>query len=106
VLILGFTFKENCPDVRNTRVIDIVQHLNSYHLNVTVHDPWADPNEVAHEYGVVSSKAFPNGKYDAVILAVAHKEFSYETAKNACNENCVLFDVKGLWDKDLVDGRL
>lgn len=107
ILVLGFTFKENCPDVRNTRVIDIVNHLKSYHLNVDIHDPWADPAEVAHEYGVESNRSFPSGKhYDAVILAVAHKEFNLNTAKSICKENCVLYDVKGLWDKNEVDGRL
>lgn len=107
VLILGFTFKENCPDVRNTRVIDIVNHLKSYHLNIDIHDPWANPTEVMHEYGVESNTTFPTGKhYDAVILAVAHKEFSFEAAKKICNDNCVLYDVKGLWDKTAVDGRL
>lgn len=107
VLVLGFTFKENCPDVRNTRVIDIVNHLKSYHLNIDIHDPWANPAEVMHEYGVESNTTFPSGKhYDAVILAVAHNEFSFEAAKNICNDNCVLYDVKGLWDKTAVDGRL
>lgn len=106
VLVLGFTFKENCPDVRNTRVIDIFSHLKSYHVNVTIHDPWADPKEVEHEYGVSSLHEMPSEKYDAVILAVAHKEFSFELAQNAAKENSVLFDVKGMWNKDLVDGRL
>lgn len=106
-LVLGFTFKENCPDVRNTRVIDIVKHLEGYHINVDIHDPWADPKEVEHEYGVSSGREFPDGSaYDAVILAVAHQEFSFDKVKNICKEHCVLFDVKGMWDKDLVDGRL
>lgn len=107
VLVLGFTFKENCPDVRNTRVIDIVNHLKEYHIQVDIHDPWAEPAEVMHEYNVACSKEFPeNGRYDAVILAVAHNEFSYDRVKSACASSCVIFDVKGIWEKELVDGRL
>lgn len=107
VLVLGFTFKENCPDVRNTRVIDIVQHLQTYHTEVTIHDPWADPAEVQHEYGVTSQKMFPSNRhFDAVILAVAHKEFLFDQIKDSCKDNCIVFDVKGVWDKTLVDGRL
>src|SRR5690606_5313339 len=106
-LVLGFTFKENCPDVRNTRVIDIIQHLKDYHIEVDIHDPWADPAEVKHEYGIESVQSFPDGKqYDAVILAVAHKEFLFDQVKSLCRDACVLFDVKGAWDKELVDGRL
>jgi len=106
-LVLGFTFKENCPDVRNTRVIDIIKQLQEYHVQVDIHDPWADPAEVQHEYGVSSTQELSAGiHYDAVILAVAHKEFNYELIKSVCNDTCVLFDVKGLWDKQLVDGRL
>jgi UDP-N-acetyl-D-galactosamine dehydrogenase len=106
-LILGFTFKENCPDVRNTKVIDIVRHLKDYHVQVDIHDPWADPEEVFHEYGVKSSQGLPqNAQYDAVILAVAHKEFSYEVISKICCDKCVLFDVKAMFDKELVDGRL
>lgn len=106
-LVLGFTFKENCPDVRNTRVIDIIKHLKEYHINVDIYDPWADPQEVKHEYGVDCVQELPAGKkYEAVILAVAHNEFSYEQAKSLCADSCVIYDVKGVWDKDLVDGRL
>ncbi|RYZ37333.1 MAG: nucleotide sugar dehydrogenase [Sphingobacteriales bacterium] len=105
-LVMGFTFKENCPDVRNTRVIDIVQHLKDYHLEVDIYDPWANPAEVEHEYGAKSTTELPTGKYDTVILAVAHNEFSYEMVRSACNENSVLFDVKALLDKNVVDGRL
>jgi UDP-N-acetyl-D-galactosamine dehydrogenase len=105
-LIMGFTFKENCPDVRNTRVIDIVKALKEYHLNVTIYDPWANPAEVLHEYGVDCCNQLPAYQYDAVILAVAHNEFSYGLVKDACKKNAVLFDVKAILDKDLVDGRL
>lgn len=106
-LVMGFTFKENCPDVRNTRVIDIIQHLKEYHVNVDIFDPWANASEVKHEYGVDSMQEFPEGQqYDAVILAVAHNEFNYEMIKSCCRENCVIFDVKAQLNKELVDGRL
>lgn len=75
VLVLGFTFKENCPDVRNTKVIDIVRSLKDYNANVTIHDPWADPAIARHEYGVELQNEIPHAKYDAVILVVAHNEF-------------------------------
>ncbi len=106
-LVLGITFKENCPDVRNTKVIDIVQHLKEYHVNVDVYDPWAEPKEVLHEYGVNSTRELPEGvNYDAVILAVGHNEFNFDVIKKLCNDQCVIFDVKGKLDKQLVDGRL
>lgn len=106
VLVLGFTFKENCPDVRNTRVIDIINHLKSYHVAVDIHDPWANPEEVMHEYDIKCCREFPTEKYDAVILAVAHREFGYEQVQKACAEKCVVFDVKSVLNKELVDGRL
>ena len=106
-LVLGFTFKENCPDVRNTKVIDIVQQLKDYNILVDIYDPWANPKEVEHEYGVSSLNEIPKDQqYDAVILAVAHKEFNIAMIKKLCLEKCVLFDVKALLDKELVDGRL
>jgi len=106
-LVLGVTFKENCPDVRNTRVVDIVQHLQTYHLEVTIYDPWANPEEVKHEYGLDCLNTLPEKeKFDAVILAVAHKEFAYAPCKALCNADSVIFDVKGVWDKTLVDARL
>jgi UDP-N-acetyl-D-glucosamine/UDP-N-acetyl-D-galactosamine dehydrogenase len=108
-LVLGITFKENCPDVRNTKVIDIIRHLQSYHVQVDVYDPWANPEEVKHEYGINTVQELPEGNnncYNAVILAVAHKQFSYEVIKQLCSDNCVLFDVKSHLNKDLVDARL
>ena len=107
-LVLGITFKENCPDVRNTKVIDIIRHLQSYHVDVEVYDPWANPDEVMHEYGVKTVQELPatQSQYNAVILAVAHKQFSYETIKKLCSDHCVLFDVKAHLGKDLVDARL
>ena len=107
VLILGFTFKEDCPDVRNTRVIDIYHELKSFDMDVDVYDPWADAKEVHHEYGIqISSKGDePNlENYSAIILAVAHKEFRALYIQKS--ENQVVFDVKGILDKSNVDSRL
>lgn len=107
VLILGFTFKENCPDVRNTKVIDIIRHLQGYNLNVCIHDPWANPAEVQHEYGVVCQNGQVDGqKFDAVVLAVAHKEFEALNIQDYLNEKSVIYDVKGVLSADLVDARL
>lgn len=107
VLILGFTFKEDCPDVRNTRVIDIYQELKSFDMDVCVYDPWADPAEVKHEYGidVINGGAKPVLEdYAAIILAVAHHEFkSWPIQKS---ENQVVFDVKSVLEKEKVDARL
>ncbi|GMQ27773.1 nucleotide sugar dehydrogenase [Algoriphagus confluentis] len=107
VLILGFTFKEDCPDVRNTRVIDIYRELKSFDMEVDVYDPWADPEEVRHEYGIeiINGKTKENlDQYSAIILGVAHKEFrSWPIQKSA---NQVVFDVKSVLEKDKVDARL
>lgn len=106
-LVMGITFKENCPDVRNTKVIDIIKQLKNYHIQVDVHDPWADPDAVYHEYGIRTITEMPeDSEYDAVILAVAHKQFNYEMIKKVCHETCVLFDVKSILEKSLVDARL
>ncbi|WP_205509189.1 nucleotide sugar dehydrogenase [Longitalea arenae] len=107
-LVLGITFKENCPDVRNTKVIDIIRHLQTYNVQVDIYDPWANPEEVMHEYGVKTVQELPENQsqYNAVVLAVSHKEFSYETIKKLCSDHCVLFDVKAHLDKELVDARL
>jgi UDP-N-acetyl-D-galactosamine dehydrogenase len=107
VLMLGFTFKENCPDVRNTKVIDIIHELNTYDVNLTVVDPWAEPAEVKHEYHLTTQKELPtNTKFDAVVLAVGHNEFKEIDIQNYLNPNHVIFDVKGLLDRNLVDGSL
>jgi UDP-N-acetyl-D-galactosamine dehydrogenase len=106
VLVLGFTFKEDCPDVRNTKVIDIVNELKTYEVNVTIFDPWANPEEVTHEYGVVSQKECPNEKFDSVILAVSHKEFLNMNLKNLLNDTAVFYDVKGCMIGDFIDSRL
>lgn len=106
ILILGFTFKENCPDVRNTRVIDIVKFLKEYNINLTIYDPWANPEEVMHEYAIEVTNQLPETKYDAVILAVAHNEFKNMDLSACCREKQVIYDVKGCLDKDIIDGRL
>jgi UDP-N-acetyl-D-galactosamine dehydrogenase len=105
VLVLGFTFKENCPDVRNTKVIDIVKTLQDYNAHVTIHDPWAKPEIAMHEYGVKIINSLPSAKFDAVILAVAHKEFEGLDISTVINKKNVLYDVKGML-KQGVDGRL
>ena len=105
-LVLGFTFKENCPDVRNTRVIDIVQELESYGMQVITHDPWVQSEEVAHEYdGLVVHSALPQGTYDAVVLAVAHREFESLDLR-ALSPQGLIYDVKGLLPKGASDWRL
>ncbi len=105
VLILGFTFKENCPDIRNTKVIDIVHTLEEYNIQLTICDPWADATSAEKEYGVKLSEKVPEEKYDAVILAVAHREFSSLPYARLLKEKHILYDVKGFLDRP-VDGRL
>jgi len=105
-LLLGFTFKEDCPDVRNTKVIDIVNELKTYNVNVTIFDPWANPEEVMREYKVVSQNEIHNEKFDAVILAVSHKEFLNMELKGLLKENAVFYDVKGCITDAFVDSRL
>ena len=105
-LVLGFTFKENCPDVRNTRVIDIIRELESYGMQVITHDPWVQSEEVAHEYGgLVVHSALPQGTYDAVVLAVAHSEFE-DLDLRALTPQGLVYDVKGLLPKGASDWRL
>lgn len=106
ILMLGITFKENCPDIRNTRAIDIYSELKTYDLNVDVYDPWANVDEVHHEYGIHSMTALPDKKYDAIILAVSHKTFASLPIDALKNDKCVVFDVKAFLPKDVVDGRL
>lgn len=106
ILILGITFKENCPDIRNTKVVDIFHTLQEYTSNVTVYDPWANVESVKHEYGIEIVSDLPKGKYDAVILAVAHKGFLNLDIKNLVKEVGVVYDVKGILDRNIIDGRL
>jgi UDP-N-acetyl-D-galactosamine dehydrogenase len=107
VLVLGFTFKENCPDVRNTKVIDIVTNLQEYNANVIVHDPWASPTIAKHEYGIELHNQIPYGiTYDAIILAVAHDEFKELDLHSITNGNRVVYDVKGILSTTVIDRKL
>lgn len=106
ILVLGFTFKENCPDVRNTKVIDIIKTLEEYNADVTVHDPWADPAIARHDYGIELHNELPEKHYDAVILAVAHDEFKGLDIAHITNGNSVVYDVKGLLSEEVIDGKL
>lgn len=105
ILVLGVTFKENCPDVRNTKAVDVINNLRSYGAEVTVYDPWAAPNEVMHEYQLKTTDKLPIGSFDAIVLAVAHKEFLSLDLSKMLNNDGVLYDVKGIL-KGKVDGRL
>lgn len=108
-LILGLTFKENCPDLRNTRVIDIVQELQEYGIDCSVCDPWADPEQAAHEYGLQLVTPAVGDDYDAIILAVAHRQFAEwgaATLRGFGKPDAVLYDVKHLLPRAAVDGRL
>ena len=106
ILILGITFKENCPDIRNTKVVDIHSTLAEYTPNITIYDPWANVAHVEHEYGIEVVNELPAERYDAVILAVAHKAFAELDIRALLNENAAVYDVKGVLDRDIVDGRL
>jgi len=109
VLMLGLTFKENCPDLRNTRVIDMIKEFQNYGAKVDVYDPWIDAEEAKHEYGITPISKLENGKYDAVILAVSHhqfKEMGVDKIRALGKPQSVLYDVKSLLPKDKVDGRL
>ena len=107
VLILGFTFKENCPDVRNTRVIDIVKRLEEYHVRVCIHDPWANAEEVFQEYQVdCQNQGVKGRKFDGVILAVAHDTFKKTNIGVFAKEQSVVYDIKGILNTNCVDGRL
>ena len=139
ILILGITFKENCPDTRNTKVLDIYHTLSEYTRNITIYDPWANPDSVAREYGLTITPALPEvaardgavcevsaacpaagiasevlaacpaaaaGKYDAIILAVAHNQFKDLNYKALLAPNGIIYDVKGFLPRELVDARL
>lgn len=109
ILILGFTFKENCPDFRNTRVIDIVREFDSYHAQVEIYDPWIDTKEAEHQYNIPFLSELPSTHYDAIILAVNHnqfKELGADKIHSFGKQNHVLFDVKNVLTKEQADGRL
>jgi len=108
VLVLGITFKEDCPDIRNSRAIDIIDELKSYSVNVDVFDPWASKEEVEHEYGIdlIGNKQEFTKKYDGVVLAVSHKEFLSFDLNQHVNSDHILFDVKSILAKGIADSRL
>ena len=106
IVILGFTFKENCPDVRNTKVVDIVNALKEYNLNITIYDPWANPAIAEHEYGLTVTNELPTDKFDAAIMAVAHNEFKDLDVTSMVKTGAVIYDVKGMLPREIVDGRL
>lgn len=109
VLILGLSFKENCPDLRNTRVIDIITELDSYGAQVEVYDPWVDQALAKRAYQITMINQLPKGRYDAVIIAVAHREFTQMTPEEIralCRENAIIYDVKGTMPARTVDGCL
>ena len=106
IVILGFTFKENCPDVRNTKVVDIYRSLKEYNVNITVYDPWANPAVAKHEYGIDITNELPAGTYDAAILAVAHEKFRGLDVESLLNDRHIIYDVKGFLNRTQIDGRL
>jgi len=106
ILILGITFKENCPDVRNTRVVDLYNSLKEYNLDIKVYDPWADPAVVSEHYGIELERTLPQEKFDAVVLAVAHDQFKVMDIHSMVKANHVIYDIKGILPKNMVDGRL
>jgi len=106
VLVLGITFKENCPDVRNTKVVDVIFSLKEFGMNVTIYDPWADEKEVWNEYNIKSTQSTPEGKFDAVMLAVAHQEFLEMDLESNLNESHIVYDVKNILPTSKKDGGL
>lgn len=105
VLILGITFKENCPDVRNTRAVDVVENLKEFGVETTIFDPWANPEDVLHEYGLTTKRYKPDSTFDAVVLTVAHKQFLEMDINAFMKEDAILYDVKSILTQP-VSGRL
>ena len=103
--MLGITFKENCPDVRNTKIVDVITSLKDYGIVVTIYDPLANVLEVKHEYDLVTTAILPCEKFDAVVLGVAHSDFFNINIKSLQKEFCILYDVKGVLSEG-VDGKL
>jgi len=109
ILVMGLTFKENCPDIRNTKVIDVIKELDSFHANVEIYDPWADAQQVQHEYGLELVTQPELGRYDAVVVCVAHdqiKAMGVDKIRALCKDTHVIFDVKYILDKEQIDDRL
>jgi UDP-N-acetyl-D-galactosamine dehydrogenase len=105
LLMLGITFKENCPDVRNTKIVDVVAALEEYGIQVTIYDPWANQDEVKHEYGLKISNILPQFTYDALVLGVAHKDFLKLDLMSLRNSKSIIYDVKGFLNEN-IDGKL
>jgi len=105
LLMLGITFKENCPDVRNTKIVDVIRALADYGIEVSIYDPLANPSEVKHEYNLITTNTLPNQKFDAIVLGVAHKEFLNLNLDVFKNENSIVYDVKGVLGEG-IDGKL
>jgi UDP-N-acetyl-D-galactosamine dehydrogenase len=106
---MGLAFKENCPDIRNTRVIDIIRELKNYNADVDIYDPWVDPEEASHEYGVTTLKDVPSKQYDAVIIAVAHKQFiemGSQGIRSLLKPQSVLYDIKDVLPRGEADASL
>lgn len=106
ILLLGITFKENCPDIRNTKIVDIYYTFSEYTNNITVYDPWADPEKVMHEYNIKIIKEIPSIKFDTIVLGVSHKEFLGLDIINLIKKGGVIYDIKGVLPKNIIDGRL
>ena len=108
VLVMGITFKENCPDIRNSKVIDVIEELQKYNLNIDVYDPWANSEEVKREFNLslINKESNLKNNYDAIVLAVSHNEFRKVDISKYMAQSCVVFDVKSFWDKNKIDGRL
>ena len=106
VLILGITFKENCPDVRNTKIVDVIHALKDYGVEVDIYDPWANPDEVKHEYDLDTVNKLPEDRYEAVVLGVAHKEFLELDINALKKDSAIVYDVKGVLNESECDGKL
>jgi UDP-N-acetyl-D-galactosamine dehydrogenase len=109
ILVMGLTFKENCPDVRNSKVADLIHELEKYGARVDAYDPWVDAAEVVHEYGITPVKKIARGRYDAIVVAVSHDEFramGIAAIRKFAKRRHVLFDIKYLFGASEVDGRL
>lgn len=105
ILILGITFKENCPDIRNTKAVDVISALEEYGVMISIYDPWAKPENVLDEYGIVSSRVIPKAKYDAIILTVGHNEFKKMDLESLKKDDGILYDVKNILEQD-IDGKI
>lgn len=106
ILVLGITFKENCPDVRNTKAVDVVSALEDFGTKVTIYDPWANEEEVMHEYGITSMRSLPKEKFDAIVLTVSHNEFKELDYSSLRMKKSILYDVKNILDESIKDKTL